>query len=249
MLHAGGWATVSAAFAAEHHLHIGGTLTLPTPTGTARFGVAAITTNIGWPPGAITLNNADYQRWWGTTDATALAIDLKPGVSLKDGQRAVAQAIGKQNGLQVVTSRQRTSYLEHEARQGLQSLSEISTLLLVTAALALAAALSAAIYQRRARLAAQKADGFDRAQLWRGLLLESGVILGIGCVDGAILGLYGHALADRYLRLGTGFPAPFSFGIPQAAFTLLVIAGIALLVIALPGYSAAGISTETSFQE
>lgn len=249
LLRDGGWTAVSSAFADEHHLLVGGTFTLPTPTGTARFGVAAITTNLGWPPGAITLNTTDYRRWWNTTDPTALAVDLKPGVSLDAGKHAVSAAVGTQSGLQVLTVHERISYLDNVASKGLQSLSEISTLLLLTAALALAATLSTAIYQRRARLAALKADGFDRRQLWRGLLLESGVILAIGCIDGAVLGLYGHTLADRYLRLGTGFPVPFSLGVPQAVLTLLVVVGIALVVIALPGYSAAGIEAQASFQE
>jgi putative ABC transport system permease protein len=249
LLRRDGWAAVSSAFADEHHLRVGGTFTLPTPAGIARFGVAAITTNLGWPPGAITLNTTDYRRWWSTTDPTALAVDLRLGVSLDAGKRAVSAAVGAQSGLQVLTAHERIGYLDRVASQGLQSLSEISTLLLLTAALALAATFSTAIYQRRARLAALKADGFDRRQLWCGLLLESGVILAIGCVDGVMLGLYGHALADRYLRLGTGFPAPFTVGMPQAILTLLVVVGIALVVIALPGYSAAGIEAQTSFQE
>jgi putative ABC transport system permease protein len=245
----GDWTAVSSAFADEHHLRVGRTFTLPTPTGTARFGVAAITTNLGWPPGAITINTTDFRHWWGTTDPTALAVDLKPGVSLDTGKRAVSAAIGAQSGLQVLTVHERINYLDHVASQGLQSLNEISTLLLLTAALALAATFSTAIYQRRARLATLKADGFDRYQLWRGLLLEGTVILTIGCVDGVVLGVYGHALADRYLRLGTGFPVPFSLGVPQAILTLLVVVGIALAVIALPGYSAANITTETRLQE
>lgn len=245
LLRRGGWAAVSEAFADEHGMKIGETFTLPTPTGYAPFKVAALTTNIGWPPGAISINTNDYRRWWGTTDATALAIDLKPGVSLAAGKRAVSQAIGGGSGLQVETSRAVIAYLNREARQGLQSLGEISTLLLLTAALALAAALWTAIHQRRTRLRSLKEDGFAHRQLWRGLLIESGVVLGIGCIDGVVLGFYGHALADRFLRLGTGFPAPFSIGFLQAFVTLVVVVGIAMAVIALPGYSAAGISTET----
>jgi putative ABC transport system permease protein len=249
MLRRGGWAAVSNAFAAEHHLHVGGTFTLPTPAGTARFGVAAITTNIGWPPGAISISTADFRRWWQTANPTDVGIDFKPGVSIEAGRRAVLQAIGPQSGLQVLTFRQRIASIEREARQGLQSLGQISTLLLLMAVLALAAALSTAIYQRRGRLLALKADGYARRQLWRALLIENGVILAIGCFDGLVLGLYGHDLADRYLRLGTGFPAPFSIGVPHAIVTLLIVLGIALAVIAIPGYSAAGIPTETSFQE
>jgi putative ABC transport system permease protein len=243
-LRQGGWAAISEGFANEHHVVIGNRFTLPTPAGYAPFKVAAITTNVGWPPGAISINTNDYRRWWGTTNATALAIDLKPGITFAAGKRAVSQAIGD-SGLQVVTNLEHMAYLNSEAKQGLQSLTEISDLLLFTAALALVAALWTTLDQRRGRLRALKEVGYQRRHLWSGLLIESGVVLGIGCIDGALLGLYGHALADRFLRLGTGFPAPFSLGVLQALVTLAIVVGGAMLVILLPGYYAAGISTET----
>ncbi|HYM44938.1 MAG TPA: FtsX-like permease family protein [Solirubrobacteraceae bacterium] len=250
LLRQGGWAAVSSAFAAEHHLRVGDTFALPTPAGPARFGVAAITTNIGWPPGTITLNTGDYSRYWQTGDPAALEINLKPGVSAAEGKREVESALQGRPGLRVQTMSERISQFQHNASQGLHSLAEIASLLLLTASLALAAALSTVIYQRRAQFVSLKEDGFDRWQLCRGLLIESVVLIGIGCLDGAILGLYGHALANRYLRLDTGFPAPFSLGALQLVLTLLIVAGVSLAVIALPGYSAAGVpTTRPSFRE
>jgi putative ABC transport system permease protein len=63
------------------------------------------------------------------------------------------------------------------------------------------------------------------------------------------LGLYGHALADHYLRASTSFPAPFSIGAVQIVLTLLIVGGVSLAVVAIPGYSAAGVPPELSFQE
>jgi putative ABC transport system permease protein len=121
--------------------------------------------------------------------------------------------------------------------------------MLIATALAIASALSASIWQRRARLASLKSHGFDSRQLWRSLLLESGILLGIGCVDGAILGVYGHALASRWLSLSVGFPAPFSVGFSLVLLTLAVILAVALAVIALPGLAAARVPTRAGFQE
>lgn len=244
-----GWATVSSGFASEHGLRIGSLFTLPAPSGPARLNVAAITTNIGWPPGTITLNTNDYSRYWQSTDPTTLAVDLTPGITQTAGVRTIGQALRTATGLRVQTSRERIAEVEGIARQGLSILNDISNLLLLISALALAAALSTTIYQRRGRLASLKAQGFDRRQLWRGVLIESAVVLGIGCLDGAILGLYGHALADHYLRVSTGFPAPFSIGAIQIMLTLLIVGGVSLTVVAIPGYSAAGVAPELSFQE
>ncbi len=244
-----GWATVSSGFAKEYDLKLGSPFTLPTPSGPARFQVAAITTNMGWPSGTITINTTDYSRYWQTTAPTALSISLKPGVTATTGRNTVRGILKNQPSLRVQTSTERIAEVERTIHQGLKTLSEISTLLLVTAALALATALSTAVYQRRSRLASLKAQGFDHSQLWRSLLLESTVVLGIGCLNGVILGIYGHALADRYLRMDVGFPAPFGLGEVQVILTLLLLLGIALAVIALPGYSAAGVSPRVGFQE
>ncbi|HEY2536055.1 MAG TPA: FtsX-like permease family protein [Solirubrobacteraceae bacterium] len=245
----GGWATVSSGLAEEHHLHTGGRLLLPTPSGIAPLRVAAITTNTGWPSGTISVNTRDYSRYWLSTTPTAISLSLRPGVTPAAGRDLVKGLLKSQPSLRVQTSQERIAEVESSVRQGLRTLSEISTLLLVVAALALATALSTAIYQRRARLSSLKAQGFDRGQLWRCLLLESAIVLGIGCLDGVVMGVYAHALGDRYLRLDVGFPAPFSVGGAQVVLTLLLMLGIALAIIALPGYSAAGVSARASFQE
>jgi putative ABC transport system permease protein len=244
-----GWATVSSGFSLEHDLHIGSQFTLPTPSGQAHFEVAAITTNIGWPPGTITINTNDYSHYWQSADPTTLAVELKSGITPAQGVRIVRQAIGSASALRVQTSSERIAEVKAIGRQGLSALGDISDLLLLISALALAAALSTAIYQRRGRLASLKAQGFDHLQLWRSVLLESVVVLAIGCLDGAILGLCGHALADRYLRVSTSFSTPFSVGMVQIFLTLLIVGGVSLAVVAIPGYAAAGVSPELSFQE
>ena len=77
---AGGWLVLSRALAAEQHLHIGEAFTLPSPDPTS-FRVAALSTNIGWAPGAIVMNAEDYARAWGSNDASAYGILLDRNVS------------------------------------------------------------------------------------------------------------------------------------------------------------------------
>jgi putative ABC transport system permease protein len=249
LLRGDGWAAVSEGFAAEHHLRVGGYFWLPTPAGQARFGVAAITTNLGWSPGAAIIDSADYRRYWQTEDPTALEVDLAPGVSAAAGRRAVLRALGHRPGLGVQTFHERQAQYAADSRQGLGALSEIATLLLIAAALAVASALSAAIWQRRARLASLKIQGYGTGQLWRALLLESAIVLGVGCAVGAAAGVYGHALASRWLRLNTGFPAPFAIGLGEVLLTLALLAIIALAVIALPGLLAARAPARTGLRE
>jgi putative ABC transport system permease protein len=250
LIRQGGWAAISAGLASEHKLKVGDSFYLPTPAGSERLGVAAITTNTGWPSGALTISTTDYQKYWQTTDPAAIEVNLKPGIGPAAGRRAVRAAIGPRPGLWVQTRAQREAQFDGSARQALRTLGEISTLLLVAAALAVAFALSAAIWQRRGRLASLKTHGFKSRQLWRSLLLESLVVLGVGCADGAILGIYGHVLAGRWLKLTTGFPAPFSLGEVGVLLTIALVGGIALIVVVFPaGLSVARVSPEVSFQE
>ncbi len=77
-LREGGWVVLSQALASEHHLRIGQAFTLPSPV-PASFRVAALSTNIGWAPGAITMSAADYARAWGNEDVSAYNVLLNPG--------------------------------------------------------------------------------------------------------------------------------------------------------------------------
>lgn len=249
LIRQGGYAAVSEGFARERDLRLGEPFKLATPSGSATLRLAAITTNVGWPPGAITINARDYRRYWKSSQAAALEVSLRHGVSALQGAAEVRRALLGTAGLRVQSAGERDAQFESNARQGLRSLSQISTLLLIAAALAVAAALSASIWQRRPRLASLKLQGFDRRQLWRALLAESAFVLGIGCIVGALLGEYGHALAGRELRLTTGFPAPFAPGGLQVLLTLALVAGIAMLVIAVPGMLAAQVPARASFQE
>jgi putative ABC transport system permease protein len=249
LLRSGGWASISQGFAEEHHLALDAAFTLPTPSGGAHLRVAAITTNLGWSPGAVILSSLDYRRYWQTTQPSALEVNLAPGVSEAAGRRSVARAIGDRPGLGIQTFQERRSQYEADSRQGLYALSEIKNLLLIAAALAVASALSAAIWQRRARLASLKIQGYDTAQLWRAVLLESAIVLGVGCAIGAVAGVYGHALASRWLRLETGFPAPFAMGLGSVVLTLALLATIALAVVAVPGLIAARAPARASLQE
>jgi putative ABC transport system permease protein len=248
-LRGGAWVALSKAFADDRGVGVGDTIGLPSPSGAAQFKVAALTTNLGWPPGAVTFTARDYRRAWRADDPTAIEVDLAAGTTAAEGRRAVERALGPGTGLSVQTRAEREAQYFELGRQGLTRLTQISLLLLIAAALAVACALAATIWQRRPRLAALKIQGFDTWQLWRSLLLETGFVVGVGCAVGAVLGLFGHYLADRYLQLTTGFPAPFSVGGEQLVLAALMVTGIALAVSALPGYAAAQVPMRASFQE
>ena len=237
-LRAGGWAVLSKAIADAAHLHIGDSFTLPSPTPTT-FRVAALGTNVGWPPGAIIINSADYARAWGSPEASAYNIALKAGISPSRGAREVLRALGPDSGLSVQTARQRELEWRASSRQGLSRLSQIALLVLIAAALAMAGAIAAMIWQRRPQLAYLKRQGYRRRVLWRALIYESALLLGAGCSIGAVFGLYGQLLLSHALASVTGFPVVFSVGALVALWSVALVSVAAATIVAVPGYLAA----------
>lgn len=243
-----GWIVISQALATEHHLRIGQRFVLPSPRPTV-FRVAALSTNLGWPPGAIVLNAQSYASAWGSEDPSAYQIALTPGASVVRVSRAVRQAIGPSTGLRVETTKQREHLHKTQAVEGLARLTQIRTLMLIAVVLAMSAAMGAAIWQRRMRLADMKVDGFDRRVLWRALLLESGVLLGTGCSIGALFGLYGQLLLSRALAVVSGFPIVQTVGAFVALSDFALVTMVAVAIIAVPGYIAARVRPSISLQD
>ncbi len=245
---AGGWAVISQAIADEHHLHVGQAFALPTPEPTT-LRVAALSTNIGWAPGAIIVNADQYARAWGNADASAYNVLLAPGVSPALGRAEVQKALGPNSGLTAETAQHHANLQRALSRQGLERLTQIATLILIAAVLAMAAAMGNMVWQRRPRLAKLKLEGFPRAELWRTILLESFLLLGVGCLSGAAFGLYGQQLLDRALANVINFPVVYSFGVLIALGSLALVTAAAVAIVAIPGYMAAGVPPAVALQD
>jgi putative ABC transport system permease protein len=227
---AGGWAVVAQTIADERHLHIGQAFTLPAPRPTT-FRVAALSTNVGWAPGAIIINADDYAHAWGSTDPSAYNVILAPGASPGQVRREIQRVLGPNSGLSVETVAQLNRRRETATRQGLAQLTQISEMVLVGAILAMAAAMGSMIWQRRSRLAQLKLDGLSNGAVWRALLLETALLLGAGCSIGALFGLYGQLVMTRALVAVTGYPVIFSIGLLIALGSFLIVSAIAVAVV------------------
>ncbi len=247
-LRAGGWAVFAQALAGEHHLHIDERVTLPTPVPTT-VRVAALSTNIGWAPGAIIMTAEEYARAWGSTDASAYNVLLDPGTTPAQAAGEIRRALGPSSGLSAQTASAHAAEQNALSRQGLKRLTQIATLILVVAVLAMAAAIGNMVWQRRPRLAKLKLEGFPRSELWRTILLESVLLLAVGCLTGAVLGLYGQQLLDRALANVINFPVVYSVAAVSALLSLAIVTAAAVVIIAIPGYMAAGVPPAVALQD
>ena len=233
----GGWAVLSEAVAEEQHLHIGQSFTLPAPNPTT-LRVAALSTNAGWPPGAVILNAENYARAWGSTDASALNISLAPGTTPERARREVMQALGPNTGLAVQTAAERAGRWQTISKQGLSRLSQIAILVILAAVFAIGGVLGSMLWQRRPDLAYLKRQSYTRGTLWRALFWETVLLLGSGCLIGGVFGLYGQLLISHALATVTGFPVIINIGVFIAVSSFAVVCAAALAVLAVPGYLA-----------
>ncbi|HEX4805415.1 MAG TPA: FtsX-like permease family protein [Conexibacter sp.] len=240
-LRGSGWVGLSKALVVARGLHIGDSVTLPTPH-PLRMRLAAILTNLGWSAGAVLMNATDFARGWASDDVGALQVLLRPGVAPTTAAARVRALLGPRQGLTVETSAQREQRFRASTRQGLGRLTQIARLVLVAAALALAAALGGVVWNRRPRLASLKLSGFSDSDVWRALMIESAVVLTIGCSIGALFGLFGQYMLTRWLSDSTGFPTAYAPAITLALSTFAGITLVAVAIAALPGLAAARVS-------
>jgi putative ABC transport system permease protein len=251
-LRQGGWAVVSLAIAEERHLHIGQPFTLHAPHPTT-MRLAAISTNIGWAPGAIIISAEDYARAWESNDVSAYSVRVgRVGRSFSTPRLLrdeIQTALGPHTGLAVQTSKQHEGKLVEITRQGLTRLSQIATLILIAAILAMAAAMGALIWQRRPRLAKLKLEGFARTELWQTIVMESFLLVGVGCTTGAIFGLLGQQLLDHALSTVINYPVVSSLGIIDAIISLALVTAAAVVMVAAPGYFASRVPAGLALQD
>ncbi len=237
-LRAGGWALVSRALAEEHHLRVGQVFRVPSPR-PLRVRLAGVTTNLGWPPGAVILNSSEYARGWENDNPSAYEIHTSPGTSLPAAQAKIAALLGGHQGLTVETAGQRAKRHYALAAEGLQRLTQIRHLVVVSAILALIAAMLSMLWQRRDRIAFNRSNGIPPRVLWISLVCESTVLLFAGSFLGALWGLYAQLLGSHFLAVVTGFPIVFNIEGVAAIAGFALVSPVAVAILAVPGYFAA----------
>ena len=186
------------------------------------------------------------RRAWGSPEASAYNIQLGQGVSPTRVGAEIRRALGPHSGLSVQTAHQREEQWRASSREGLSRLSQIARLVLIAAALAMAGAMGAMIWQRRPQLAYLKRQGYRRRVLWRALTYESVLLLGAGCSIGAVFGLYGQLLLSHALANVTGFPVVYSVGALVALRSVALVGGAAAAIVAVPGYFAARVAASVN---
>jgi putative ABC transport system permease protein len=243
-IRSGGWAVISQVLASAHHLHVGQAFVLPSPRPTV-LRVAALSTNLGWPPGTVILNSTDYARAWASPAPSAYEIQTRPGASPSRVKGLIERLLGHNTGLGVETAAERQALHYGVATQGLARLTAILLLVLIAGAAAVGVALGSMIWQRRDAFADLGVQGYGPGVLWRWICTECAVIVGAGCLIGAAFGIVGQLLISHALAVVTGFPTSLEVGIPVAP-TILALGLLSVVAaISLAAYLVARVAPST----
>ena len=231
---AAGQIAASHLAARNLHLHVGSSVTLPTPSGGHTFTVAALYED--WAMrGTFYIDHDTYTSVWGDQGALRYAIIPTPGTSLPALRQRLNDTVTAAGMAAQVRTRDEAI---GELLSGLTNLITIlrgtELAMLLCAALTLANTAFTAVAERRWTFGLQRALGTTRRQLSRSLILEALATGLIGSIAGAVIGLglsvfLTHVMAAR---ASSRLPHP----IPWAALAASIVlgAGIAFLATQYP---------------
>lgn len=176
----GGAVLVSESYAYRHGLRVGDGVRLRTLHGDHRFPVAGVYYDYGSDRGTVTMSRPTYEKEWGDTRLTSIALYLAPGVDAAAfAERLRTQMSG--TPLLIRSNRDiRTGALQIFERTF--AVTEVlRTLVLVVAVVAVLGALAALILERAREWAVLRALGMLPMELWA---LVSGETLLMGLAAG-----------------------------------------------------------------
>ncbi|MBN1237872.1 MAG: ABC transporter permease [Gammaproteobacteria bacterium] len=92
---------VSEAFAFQRRLDVGGTLTLPTPGGTARFPIVAVYRDYNTGSSAALMSLESYARIWGDDSITSLGVHIADNADPQAVEASLARLLPASSGARI----------------------------------------------------------------------------------------------------------------------------------------------------
>jgi putative ABC transport system permease protein len=172
----GGAVLISEAYAYHHGLHPGATLRLRTDQGTRDFPIAGVYYEYSSDQGVIAMSRRTFERYWNDRRLTSLGIYAAPGVDDATLRATVQRLIEPEQALVISSSR---SIREASMKIFDRSFAITEVLRLLAALIAfvgIVSALMALQLERTRELGVLRAIGVTPRQLWRLVMVETGLM-------------------------------------------------------------------------
>ncbi len=242
-LASGAGVIISENLAALDERKAGDEIELATPAGGRTFRVLGVVEDYSWPLGTILLDRAAYRAIWDDPTLTYVDIRLSPGADPDATRARLANAL-KDTSTVFVYSVPQLQAVGRSAFDQVLSLTRIQVVLaLIIGFLGIVNTLLISVLLRTREIGLLRAIGATRAQIRRGVVVESIMIAVAGSALGVGAGLAGAAWPIRLFILRmAGFWFPLA--IPWGDIALSIAAGALLGVVAslLPSRRAASLN-------
>jgi len=240
---------ISEALATRNGLLVGDTMELITPSGPATFRVAGVFYNYQFDRGMAYLHRPLFECYYPPDELTGIYVYVDdPGARARVRER-LEEGPADRYDLVIVLQGQLKQYIMDAFDQTFSITYALQIIAIVVAVLAVVNTFSAAILERQREIGILRCIGFFRAQIRKMVLIEAGVIGGIGCLFGLLNGLM-LALVLIYVINKQSFGWSIQFHTPLVSLvsaTLLVFV-TTLLAGAFPAGRAARTNLREAFR-
>jgi len=214
--------TISTLTAKTRDLAVGDEMTLPTPSGSRGFRVAAIYDDLTSFE-SIYMSYSTYTRYWNDRAVDEFGVLVEAGESHTEVESRLEAAIEERNLPAEVYTKEELGGRILQTVEGTFSLANgIQLAALIVAIFTIANTMFTAILERRWEMGLQRALGMSGKQLAGTVLLEAASIGVIGGVGGAVLGT-----ASGFV-MTTAMEAQFAWRIPFQTPWVLIAASVAI---------------------
>ncbi|GAA2134275.1 ABC transporter permease [Actinomadura napierensis] len=233
-----GTAIVEKRIAEKHGLSAGRTVQVRTAHGTVPVKITAVYSTSATSLGALLVPEADFTRYFGAPDDSAIYIKDRDGVPPDTARRAVEAAAWPYPAAKVYSSAEFEKSVSNAIDMMLMIFGGLLGLAIVIALFGIANTLTLSVVERTRESALLRALGLTRRQLRRMLSVEALVMAVIGAFTGVVLGVAFGWAATNAMEDGAVFSLPY---LQVIGFVLLAGAAGTLAAV-LPARRAAGAS-------
>jgi putative ABC transport system permease protein len=187
-LASGAGVAVSEVLARTHGLRAGGTITLPTPTGSAAFPIVGVFFDYATDGGRVLMDRSVLVSHWNDSGVNAAAVYLDADGDLEAIQAAMAQSLAPSHRVTMTTNRDLKREVLEVFDQTFAITRALDLVALAVAMLGVANTVLAIVLERRREIGVLRALGTTRRQIGRIVACEAALIGLVGTALGAATG-------------------------------------------------------------
>lgn len=227
---------------------VGGTVTMPTPTGNRKLRVVGVIEDPSAVNPTLNLDFAQFSRLWGTFAADSFGVGVEPGADALAVRKEIDARLGERLGVVVDTQRQFLDRVNGLVDSIVGLIGSVQLVAMIVAGLGLANTLLISTLERRRDLGVLRAVGMLRRQVRRMVTVEALLVGGLGVVLAFGLGTAIGLLMFRVTEAQTG--VDMRLVLPWQAYVIPAVFGLAgaALAAAYPAHRASRVDVVEALQ-